>query len=141
MNYGLIDPEKLSKGFRYPASFKNSCTVTGETDIKPWSILEMQGDVEVWLEIFREWYPTRSLIPLAQHDVTGDDIACFDGDDRAGDPRVHLSPTLEVALEVGRSKARQPSMLIVAANDAFANGIRYYRGNELIWLADAIPPG
>ncbi len=53
---------------------------------------------------------------------------------------VHLSPTRDVALEVGRRKARQPSMLIVAASDAFANGIRFYRGNELIWLADAIPP-
>ncbi len=90
MKYGLISPEKLPKGFRYPARFTEFCAVSAETDIKPWSILETQDDVEGWLEIVQEWYPTRSLIPFAQHDVTGDDIACFDGNDRTGNPRVHL---------------------------------------------------
>jgi putative RNA 2'-phosphotransferase len=53
---------------------------------------------------------------------------------------VHLSPTLDVALEVGRRKAKEPSLLVVDAAAAFAAGIHFYRGNELIWLADAVPP-
>lgn len=52
----------------------------------------------------------------------------------------HLSPTRGVALEVGRRKARKPALLIVAAAEAAAAGVHFYRGNELIWLADAIPP-
>jgi len=52
---------------------------------------------------------------------------------------VHLSPTRAVALEVGRRKAKEPSLLIVDAAAAFAAGIHFYRGNELIWLADAVP--
>lgn len=53
---------------------------------------------------------------------------------------VHLSPTRDVALEVGRRKARKPTLLTVAAAEAAAAGIHFYRGNELIWLADAVPP-
>lgn len=52
---------------------------------------------------------------------------------------VHLSPTREVAFEVGRRKSRQPTLLIVAAGEAAAAGIHFYRGNELIWLAEAVP--
>lgn len=53
---------------------------------------------------------------------------------------VHLSPTREVAIEVGRRKSRQPTLLTVAAAKAAAAGIHFYRGNELTWLADAVPP-
>jgi putative RNA 2'-phosphotransferase len=45
-----------------------------------------------------------------------------------------------VALEVGRRKSRQPTLLTVAAAEAAAAGIHFYRGNELTWLADAVPP-
>ena len=53
---------------------------------------------------------------------------------------VHLSPTREVALEVGRRKSPQPTLLTVSAAEAAAAGIHFYRGNEFIWLADAVPP-
>jgi putative RNA 2'-phosphotransferase len=54
---------------------------------------------------------------------------------------VHLSPTREVALEVGRRKSRQPVLLTIAAAAAAEAGIHFYRGNDLIWMADAVPPG
>ncbi|MDY0872545.1 RNA 2'-phosphotransferase [Dongia rigui] len=53
---------------------------------------------------------------------------------------VHLSPTREVALDVGRRKVKAPSLLVVDAAGAFIAGHHFYRGNDLIWLADAVPP-
>ncbi|MGA2069202.1 MAG: RNA 2'-phosphotransferase [Thermoguttaceae bacterium] len=52
---------------------------------------------------------------------------------------VHLSVDAATAAEVGRRKAPQPMILRVLASDAHANGIRFYEGNEKVWLADQIP--
>lgn len=90
MIYGTITPERLPKGFRYPVNFDKYCAATPEANIKPWSILETRESADIWLDIVQEWYPERCLVPFAQHIVTGDDIACFDGNDRTGNPEVHL---------------------------------------------------
>jgi hypothetical protein len=90
MIFGTITPERLPRGFRYPVNFEKFCTATPAADIKPWFILDSREDADIWLDIVQEWYPERCLIPFAQHIVTGDDIACFDGNDRTGDPEVHL---------------------------------------------------
>lgn len=52
---------------------------------------------------------------------------------------VHLSIDIATASEVGRRKASQPVILNIAATEAFADGVIFYRGNEMVWLADAIP--
>jgi hypothetical protein len=90
MIFATITPEKLPDGFRYPSEFEKFCAATPAKAIKPWSILDEREVADDWLETVQEWYPDRCLIPFAQHDVTGDDIACFDGNDRTGDPEVHL---------------------------------------------------
>ncbi|HEY4162492.1 MAG TPA: RNA 2'-phosphotransferase [Dongiaceae bacterium] len=54
---------------------------------------------------------------------------------------VHLSPDNAVAIEVGRRKAQDPVILIVDAAAAAEAGTRFYRGNEQVWLADAVPAG
>ena len=48
-----------------------------------------------------------------------------------------MKPT---AVEVGRRKARKPTILRVLAVEAHAKGIRFYEGNEKVWLADLVPP-
>jgi putative RNA 2'-phosphotransferase len=53
---------------------------------------------------------------------------------------VHLSVDQATAIEVGRRKARNPALLRVLARKAHADGIRFYEGNEKVWLADAVPP-
>jgi putative RNA 2'-phosphotransferase len=53
---------------------------------------------------------------------------------------VHLSVDEATALEVGRRKARKPTLLRVLARKAHADGIHFYEGNEKVWLADAVPP-
>jgi len=54
---------------------------------------------------------------------------------------VHLSTDRETAREVGGRKSKEPVILKVMALEAHKSGIRFYRGNDMVWLADAIPPG
>jgi putative RNA 2'-phosphotransferase len=53
---------------------------------------------------------------------------------------VHLSVDEVTAAEVGRRKARKPTILRVLAANAQAEGTRFYEGNEKVWLADRVPP-
>jgi putative RNA 2'-phosphotransferase len=53
---------------------------------------------------------------------------------------VHLSVDEATAAQVGRRKANAPIILQVDAARAHADGITFYRGNELVWLADFVPP-
>lgn len=53
---------------------------------------------------------------------------------------VHLSTDVPIARQVGGRKAAQPVILHVDAAGAHRDGITFYRGNDLIWLADRIPP-
>jgi putative RNA 2'-phosphotransferase len=52
---------------------------------------------------------------------------------------VHLSADEATAAEVGRRKAKKPTILRVRATEAHAKGIRFYQGNEKVWLADDVP--
>jgi putative RNA 2'-phosphotransferase len=53
---------------------------------------------------------------------------------------VHLSADAATALEVGQRKAKKPTVLRILAADAHFSGIRFYEGNEKVWLADHVPP-
>lgn len=52
---------------------------------------------------------------------------------------VHLSVDRETAQLVGARKAAAPIILAVRAADAAAAGIRFYAGNDKVWLADHVP--
>jgi putative RNA 2'-phosphotransferase len=54
---------------------------------------------------------------------------------------VHLSVDTAMAVQVGRRKAAAPLIVRVRAGDAARDGVTFYRGNEHVWLADAVPPG
>lgn len=53
---------------------------------------------------------------------------------------VHLSQDIETALQVGKRRDSEPIIFEIDAELAFANGVKFYLGNEKVWLADAIPP-
>ncbi len=53
---------------------------------------------------------------------------------------VHLSTDEATALEVGKRKSNAPVILRVLAKEATANNVRFYEGNEKVWLADSVPP-
>jgi putative RNA 2'-phosphotransferase len=53
---------------------------------------------------------------------------------------VHLSVDLATAEKVARRKSGVPVVLSVAAKAASSAGLRFYLGNDVVWLADGIPP-
>lgn len=53
---------------------------------------------------------------------------------------VHLSTDKATSLEVGRRKSKAPVILRVLAMQATASGVRFFEGNQLVWLADSVPP-
>jgi putative RNA 2'-phosphotransferase len=52
---------------------------------------------------------------------------------------VHLSTDVETAEQVGRRKSATPVVLRVAAVEAVGAGVVLHRGNDHVWLADAVP--
>jgi putative RNA 2'-phosphotransferase len=52
---------------------------------------------------------------------------------------VHLSADQQTARIVALRRTGQPVILRVAAGEAHQKGIKFYLGNESIWLADTIP--
>jgi putative RNA 2'-phosphotransferase len=51
---------------------------------------------------------------------------------------VHLSSDTGTALTVGRRRDGKPVLLEINAKKAWTDGVRFYHGNETIWLADSI---
>jgi putative RNA 2'-phosphotransferase len=51
---------------------------------------------------------------------------------------VHLSVDEATAVEVGRRKAKKPTILRVMAVEAHVTGIHFYEGNEKVWLSTAL---
>jgi putative RNA 2'-phosphotransferase len=52
---------------------------------------------------------------------------------------VHLSIDVTTAEQVGQRKSALPVILVVEAERAQAAGARFWRGNDLVWLADYVP--
>lgn len=53
---------------------------------------------------------------------------------------VHLAVDRDMALQVGRRRDGQPVLLLLNARNAWNEGVRFYKGNEKVWLADSIDP-
>lgn len=56
-----------------------------------------------------------------------------------GRQHVHLSIDVATATAVGRRKSAHPVILTIDATGAAAAGARFYKGNDIVWLADQIP--
>lgn len=52
---------------------------------------------------------------------------------------VHLSQDIETAQIVGGRHDNKPCILRIDARLAWSEGVKFYLGNEKVWLADAIP--
>jgi putative RNA 2'-phosphotransferase len=52
---------------------------------------------------------------------------------------VHLSVDVTTAAEVGRRKSITPVLLRVGAREACEQGVRFWQGNEKVWLAEVVP--
>lgn len=51
----------------------------------------------------------------------------------------HHSTDVPTAENVGRRRHPKPAILTIRAREAHASGVRFYWGNEDIWLSDEIP--
>lgn len=52
---------------------------------------------------------------------------------------VHLSEDLKTAKIVGKRKHVNPVILVIDSKKACKNNVRFYLGNEKVWISDAIP--
>ncbi|MDO5558984.1 MAG: RNA 2'-phosphotransferase [Oscillospiraceae bacterium] len=52
---------------------------------------------------------------------------------------VHLSTDTITALNVGKRHDSKPVMLKIDAKQAWDDGVKFYIGNDKVWLADEIP--
>ncbi len=54
---------------------------------------------------------------------------------------VHLSADIDTARKVGLRRDNSPCILEIDSKRAYENGVKFYHGNEKVWLADKIPSG
>ena len=53
---------------------------------------------------------------------------------------VHLSPTIEIAMEVGKRRTNNPVILRINVAAARKNGVRFYRATDKVYVCDAVLP-
>lgn len=53
---------------------------------------------------------------------------------------VHLSVDTTMATLVGKRRDIDPIILEIDAREALSDGIKFYIGNDKVWLCDKIPP-
>jgi len=52
---------------------------------------------------------------------------------------VHLSPTEEIALEVGKRRTNSPVVLVIDASEARSHGLRFYKATEKVYVCKYVP--
>lgn len=53
---------------------------------------------------------------------------------------VHLSPTVEIAREVGLRRTSEPAVLIIDAKTAMRDGFLFYKVTDKVYLCGFLPP-
>lgn len=53
---------------------------------------------------------------------------------------VHLSVDTDTAVQVGKRRDSKPLILVIDAAKAYADGVKFYQGNDKVILADNVPP-
>lgn len=84
----LFDEKLLPENFSFPQSYIEFISQEEVPYLEPWWFLfEYREDADFWIDEIAKQYPSRSLIPFAKAGST-DDVACFDGSDTSGNPKV-----------------------------------------------------
>ena len=52
---------------------------------------------------------------------------------------VHLSLDVETAQNVGKRRDDKPCILVIDSLRAWSEGISFYHGSNMVWLADYVP--
>ncbi|MGC1005207.1 SMI1/KNR4 family protein [Pantoea agglomerans] len=89
MGMYLYAKTDLPDDFKYPDAYIDIMSLEVIPDLEPWSfICEFKESASFWMSEMKKQYPTRKLVPFAKLNYS-DDIACFDGEDILGDPKVY----------------------------------------------------
>ncbi|MGK9468446.1 SMI1/KNR4 family protein [Pantoea agglomerans] len=89
MGMYLYAKTDLPDDFKYPDAYIDIMSLEVIPDLEPWSfICEFKESASFWMSEMKKQYPTRKLVPFAKLNYS-DDIACFDGEDLSGDPKVY----------------------------------------------------
>ena len=77
----------LPRGFRYPQRYLNFAETGEYPAIYPWWFIDAESEVgRLAYEVGR--LENAMLVPFAKIDDSAGDIACFDGNDSTGNPRI-----------------------------------------------------
>lgn len=92
MKVVLPKAEFLPVSFKYPKDYLEFINQHVMEDLAPWRLLsDAEEEICFYINNLREEYPDKQLIPFARfEDSANGDIACFDGDDPSGDPKVYF---------------------------------------------------
>jgi putative RNA 2'-phosphotransferase len=52
---------------------------------------------------------------------------------------VHLSPTIDIATQVGKRRASNPVILVVNCNEARKAGLKFYKASDQVYLCKSVP--
>ena len=89
MGIYLYAKAELPDDFKYPVAYTDLMSLEVIPDLEPWSfICEFKESASFWMSELKKQYPTRKIVPFAKLNYS-DDIACFDGEDISGDPKVY----------------------------------------------------
>lgn len=83
----LFEDYPLPSGFQFPQTYLHLLEKS-LPDIEPWWWLAPHKDSAIyWADTLRKQFPARMLVPFAKYGGS-DDVACFDGADTSGNPKV-----------------------------------------------------
>lgn len=85
--FQLYPAAELPRDFVYPPKFREFASTGKYPVIAPWWFVDANSKAGRLAYQIRT-HDGRNLIPFAKVDDGRGDIACFDGDDASGDPRV-----------------------------------------------------
>jgi putative RNA 2'-phosphotransferase len=52
---------------------------------------------------------------------------------------VHLSPTIDIATQVGKRRTSNPAILVVNCNEARKAGMKFYKASDQVYLCKSMP--
>ncbi|MEK7454986.1 MAG: hypothetical protein AABZ76_08690 [Pseudomonadota bacterium] len=85
--FKLYSPRVLPEKFRYPAMLERFAQTGEHPFLYPWWFVDAESEAGALFFDIRQ-NDGRNLIPFAKVDDGRGDLACFDGDDGSGNPRV-----------------------------------------------------
>jgi len=80
----------LPPGFRFPPAYLSYVEQAELPDLRPWYFMCFDQEYyDGWIEILKEQFPARQLVPFAKWDLD-DDVACFEPSGNPDLPGIHI---------------------------------------------------